>query len=135
MPRAMGMHKMKIQELHKTVHQGQDNGIPVRKTLKKYKVSDRAYYTRCKQNNLPSWSSKNKDVILTKRTHKNNLNTNLSGGSVESPLPFVPKGGNLSLPKNNLDKINEGIASNQNRIKAAQKKSIQLDIRLKNDRL
>ena len=130
MPRTVGLHKIKIHELHKLVHQGQDNGIPVKQTLEKYKVSNRAYYTRCKKNNLPTWNSQNKDIILTKKTYKNKPNTNLSGGS----LQIVPKEGNLALPKKSIDKINEGIASNQKRIKAAEKKSRELDIRKNNGR-
>ena len=122
MPRGPNVYKMKIQELHKLVHQGQDNGIPVKKTLKKYKVTDRAYYTRCKQNNLPSWSSKNKDTILTKKTPKNN--TNLAGGHLESQED------NLFDPKKNGVKFKEQLAEIKSRTLDNKKKSRELDIKL-----
>ena len=128
MSKTVTLNKMKIHELHKLVHQGQDNNIPVIKTLEKYGVSNRAYYTRCKNNNLPTWRDKNKEIVTT--NNKNKPNKNLFGGS----LQIVPKGGNLALPKKSIDKINEGIASNQRRIKAAEKKSRELDIRKSNGR-
>ena len=121
MPTIKERHKMDIQDLHAVVHQGQDRGIPVKTTLAKYKVTDRSYYSRCKQSNLPCWRSKNGATILTgKRVRQSERG--LTGGSLQ--------GGNMSKPKKSFVSFDDEIAKNENRIKAGQKKSRELDIKL-----
>ena len=113
MPQIKERHKMDIRNLHALVHQGQVKGIPVKTTLAKYKVSDRAYYTHCKRNNLPPWTSKNGTTIMVRKRPKQ-TNQDLVGGSL--------RGGNLSKPKKSLATIDEEMAINQKQLKALEKK-------------
>ena len=121
MPSIKQRNKMDIRELHALVHQGQDKGVPVKVTLAKYKVTDRSYYTRCKQNNLPSWRMRNKSTIMTGKRGRQPKG-NLTGGSLQ--------GGDLSKPKKSLEAIKEEIAVHKSNIKARQKKNKELDIKL-----
>ena len=76
--------KMDIRDLHTIVHQGQDRGVTVKETLKKYKVSKRGYYTACKNNNLPPWRARNSNSVLVKKGVRQ-PKMGLSGGSLEAP--------------------------------------------------
>ena len=78
-------YKMPIHELYQLVHEGQDKGIPALTTLKKYGVTSRAYYTQCKNNNLPNWRGLNKGNILAKKKNVRIQNRELSGGSLQIP--------------------------------------------------
>ena len=108
---------MDIHDLHALVHQGQNKGVTVINTLKKYGVSKRAYYVGCKKNNLPSWTSKNQRTVLIKKGVKLPTN-NLYGGS-------------LITPENDKDNARVRFAKDMESIKAKKKKSRELDIKRK----
>ena len=74
--------KMAIQDLHAIVHRGQDRGISALSTLAKYGITNRAYYTQCKRNGLPSWRELNKENILVKKGVKLQKR-GLCGGSLQ----------------------------------------------------
>ena len=105
---------MDIRDLHAIVHNAQNKGVTVKETLGKYKVSKRAYYTACKNNNLPPWRANNKTSVLVQN----------KGALPKRGLV----GGSLAAPKKSATDHRVAFAKDLESIEAKKKKSREINI-------